>query len=267
MVFTLFRFILFACFVHLNRALGNPGDNVLNLSDDPKGRLLYRRNETQGAFSFGTYIPDISNIVTKVMDGDSTIWEGRPFMDLLYMFRVYKLYCIPKVAYAFVLTPEGSITRYYEKNKYEWNEITESVFNRKLSMIKRIRRFDLKWNNDDGTFFVQDHKFYGIGATVFIPYPMYEVNIVYDDFDVIWQRMLPFEKCTCIIVHGDLNSSQLVHLHILIGKNRNEKFMRKIDGDWYEVTKTEFYSVLDELDNEAENKRESEEQQIPEQEE
>ncbi|BAM39927.1 conserved hypothetical protein [Theileria orientalis strain Shintoku] len=239
-----------------NRNIESVNNDVLNLDSDSSELMLMRFNEGTGAYIVSSYLTNIRSRITKIMDGPSTMWVSDLDDETLSLLKVYKLYGKNRLAYVYSL---GHLirqtrylvrqTRYFEKINNNWYEIPEFYFDYKLERLRKERIFDLKSDIDYDTFYVQDLSLYGLETLVFIPYDIYDIISVCDDFDVIWERNNDSDKCTCIIVHGDLRNSQLIHLHLKINNTHKQMFMRKYEDDWKQTDKEQFYQYLNQLDD------------------
>ncbi|UVC49865.1 hypothetical protein MACK_003481 [Theileria orientalis] len=222
---------------------------VLNISDETKDLLLLRLKHGDGPLKFITYVPNITKTITKVMDGASIIWDTDQPEELLCMLKLTQLYGRSRLCYAYILRSTAPRTLYFKRQGNEWVQISEITYDKKMREVRKQRMFDLTGNMNDGTYFIQTHDLYGLISTVFIPYHMYDIVTVCDDFDILWEKKNDSDKCTCIIVHGDLPNTQLIHLHLKIDNTHKQMFMRKYEDDWKPIDKEQFYQYLNQLDD------------------
>ncbi|UVC54608.1 hypothetical protein MACJ_003571 [Theileria orientalis] len=232
-----------------NRNVESVNHDVLNLDSDSSEFMLMRFNEGTGGYIVSSYLTNIRSRITKIMDGGITMWTSDLDNEFLSLLKVYKLYGKNRLSYVYSLGHLVRQTRYFEKINNIWYEIPEYYFDYRLERIRKERIFDSKSEIDYDTFYVQDISLYGLETTVFIPYELFEIISVCDDFDIIWEKKNDSDKCTCIIVHGDLKNAQLIHLHLKIDNTHKQVFMRKYEDDWKPIDKEQFYQELNQLDD------------------
>ncbi|UVC54607.1 hypothetical protein MACJ_003570 [Theileria orientalis] len=220
-----------------------------NIGDITKDYLLMKLVQRIGKMTIISYMARMRSHIVKVMDGASIIWEANTNAEYLSLLKIYKYYGRNKLAYVYSLGHLVRQTRYFENRNNIWHEIPDYYFDYRLERLRKERIFDSKSEIDYDTFYVQDISLYGLETTVFIPYELFEIISVCDDFDIIWEKKNDSDKCTCIIVHGDLKNAQLIHLHLKIDNTHKQVFMRKYEDDWKPIDKTNFYSFLKNLDN------------------
>ncbi|BAM39926.1 conserved hypothetical protein [Theileria orientalis strain Shintoku] len=245
-IYDLLCVVYFGCTIEIAKSVGNQN---FNIGDVTKDYLLMKLVQRIGKITIITYVTRMRSRIVKVMDGAIIIWEAKTNGEYLSLLKIYKYYGRNKLAYVYSLGNLVRKTKFFEGRKHNWYEIPEFYFDYKLERLRKERIFDLKSDIDYDTFYVQDLSLYGLETLVFIPYDIYDIISVCDDFDVIWERNNDSDKCTCIIVHGDLRNSQLIHLHLKINNTHKQMFMRKYEDDWKQTDKTNFYSFLKKLDN------------------
>ncbi|AFZ79214.1 signal peptide-containing protein [Theileria equi strain WA] len=201
-----------------------------------------------------TCTPKPNIVVTEFKYGDETIWSGNKsvlFLSALIYFDEDKPYIVT--------------LQYWDKDKYhtlflhyngdEWEDNQEE-YAKKLNILKGVPPpatqstgktsvLDLL-NPDVESVHVGGGDEDGLAKRVFTPNSGHHISSVVDSGATLWKAKRDGEKCTLVESYSK-GESMLAYLKLESATGLDLKYLERVNGEWKEVTITEFYHRLEEM--------------------
>ncbi|EAN32493.1 hypothetical protein TpMuguga_02g00211 [Theileria parva strain Muguga] len=237
--------IILLVIVYLNKFVSS--NRTLNILRPRRTRVVTHQ---LGQYKAQLLIPRNTISVTTVTIGQKVVFTCEAPEKVDFVF-VRSLYGVERLLNIAVIRPNRQRNVYLAYTSGTWGEVDQDTFSGMKEILRTDRKLDIAEPLDVLTFTSERHNLYGLPA--FVISCKYDLNLVaiYDNYEVIWQQEDYEQSAAFLIVHGRLNSTNLINI-IVKGKSESYNLYYKKNGsEWEQVTKTEFYLTLDLLDLEV----------------
>ncbi|EAN32495.1 hypothetical protein TpMuguga_02g00213 [Theileria parva strain Muguga] len=213
---TIYKHLIFIILICFNKFVFS-ADNAINLKDLDNDPGLVNTSGKKGPVQTVKAIPVSRNKYKTVKDGDKIIYQCSGDSEGIDSVSVTQFYDKFRLMYISLTTADYYVTEslFFVQCMSDWHLIDQDIHDILSDACLNERNLEIVDFDNDGSYIVDEHNLHGLKGTGFIPKDEVQVVGVFHKGKPIWTAKDQSNKCTSVIVHGELQLTTLVNVNVI----------------------------------------------------